>query len=94
MKKYTWKYWFNGMSKPKVLPKNCFMLMDLTKWCKEPLLPERWEVNPRRWKVEAKTCKLIDLGDGYYKHTHKPGTKHTHCAMCGKPVEIVKKGAK
>jgi hypothetical protein len=98
MKKYTWKYWFEGMKRPKTTPKGCEWYSETGTWVKEILNnPQDWSMCKkvvRRWKVAVKTCKWISGESGYAGHGYGIKCLPKKCPECGKPVEIVKKGSK
>ena len=98
MKKYTWKYWFAGMKAPKHSPKGCQAYDNSNCWHADPCPPCTWQSFPRRWKVAIKLCKWTAHGENLAKNPHT-GVCFMACNMkccntCGRPVEIVKKGAK
>jgi hypothetical protein len=98
MKKYEWRYWFAGMKRPSKLPKGCRVFV-AGKWFKETNAPIVWEGTlHRRWKVAIKTCKWTVHGANLIKNPHTQvsfvSMNMVCCNTCGKPVEIVKKGAK
>lgn len=98
MKKYVWRYWFHGIGtkKPSKQPKDCQWLNKYGKWLKDEADPRYW-YSPRRWKVALKTCKWCE-SDVFGIINPHTGVRNedeiTYCPTCGKPVEIVKKGAK